>query len=404
MKILVLNAGSSSQKSCLYELESPLSKIPLEPLWEGKIDWGQKSDIAQVKVNSHRGTLETEIATESRSEATLKMLETLWQGETKVIEAPAEIQMVGHRIVHGGEQFRDATLITPEVKAAITELCQLAPAHNPVNLAGIETIETFLPNVLQVAVFDTAFHHSLPLSAAVYPIPYKWYEEGIQRYGFHGINHQYCAKRSAQLLNQDLSKLRIISCHLGNGCSLAAIAQGQSINTTMGFTPLEGLMMGTRSGSIDPGILIHWLRQGYDAEKIDQMLNRQSGLKGVSGLSGDMRQILQEMDAGHDRAQLAFDIYIHRLQSQMGAMLASLKGLDVLIFTGGVGENSPQVRQKACEAFEFLGLKLNEKKNQESTIDQEISAEDSAIQVLVIKAQEDWEIATECWHLSQSLS
>jgi acetate kinase len=405
MKILVLNAGSSSQKSCLYELNDVLPDRPPQPLWEAQIDWNHREGVAQLKVETASGTeLEEELASDSRQAAISRMLETLWQGKTQVINSLNEIDIVGHRVVHGGQDYQQSTLISPDVKEAIARLSVFAPVHNPVNLEGIEALEKILPNVPQVAVFDTAFHAQLPPAAFVYPGPYEWLEDGIRRYGFHGISHQYCARRAAQLLNRDLTDLRLITCHLGNGCSLAAIRGGWSVDTTMGFTPLDGLMMGSRSGAIDPGIIIHLLRRSdFTAEKLDNILNRNSGLKGISGVSGDMRQIGEAITQGNERAQLALDIYIHRLRAGIGAMLASLGGLDALIFTAGVGENSAVVRAAACEAFGFLGLKLDGEKNQHSPVDEDIAAVDSAARVLVIHTQEDWEIARECWKLYSHL-
>ncbi|MDZ4873162.1 MAG: Acetate kinase [Chroococcidiopsis cubana SAG 39.79] len=401
MKILVLNAGSSSQKSCLYEITGDgILEQPVEPLWEATIDWTGKSAVGLLKVKtSHGASIKTEIPVKERQQAIAQMLDTLMQGETQVIFDLAEIQLVGHRVVHGGQHYSQPTRITPEVKAAIKELANLAPAHNPVNLEGIEAIEQTLPQVPQVAVFDTAFHSSIPPGAVVYPIPYELSEQGIRRYGFHGISHEYVSRRAAYLLDRDLSSLKLITCHLGNGCSLAAIRDGSCINTTMGFTPLEGLMMGTRSGSIDPSILLYLLRQGYSTEQLDEMLNKQSGLKGVSGISGDMRQISQAIAEGNDRAKLAFDIYIHRLRSHIGSMLASLSGTDALVFTAGVGENHPLTRTATCEAFEFLGLKLDPSKNQASPKDADIATSDSKIRVLVVQTQEDWAIAQSCWNL-----
>ena len=396
MKILVLNAGSSSQKSCLYELSNSLPELPIEPLWEAKIDWTRHQGLAEIKVKGRGAVLEIELETDSRPTVISSMLDTLISGKTQVIGELAEIDVVGHRVVHGGQEYSESIVITPEVKAAIARLATFAPVHNPANLEGIEAIEQLLPNVPQVAVFDTAFHSQLPLCAAVYPIPYEYYQQGIRRYGFHGINHQYCATRTAQLLQRDLKSLRLITCHLGNGCSLAAIQEGKSIDTTMGFTPLEGLMMGSRSGSVDPGILIHLLRQRIDADNLDEILNKASGLQGISGGSGDMRQIMSEIAASNSRAQLAFDMYVHRLRSHIGAMVATLGGLDALVFTGGVGENQPLVRSAACEKFEFLGLKLDSGKNSQALLNQDISAIDSTVRVLVIQAQEDWAIATQC--------
>jgi acetate kinase len=402
MKILVLNAGSSSQKSCLYELNDVLPDRPPQPLWEAQIDWNHREGVAELKVETASGTeQEEEFASDSRQAAISRMLETLWQGKTQVINSLNEIDIVGHRVVHGGQDYQQSTLISPDVKEAIARLSVFAPVHNPVNLEGIEALEKILPNRPQVAVFDTAFHAQLPPAAFVYPGPYEWLEDGIRRYGFHGISHQYCARRAAQILNRDLTHLRLISCHLGNGCSLAAIRGGWSVDTTMGFTPLDGLMMGSRSGAIDPGIIIHLLRRSdLTAEKLDNILNRNSGLKGISGVSSDMRQIGEAITQGNERAQLALDIYIHRLRAGIGAMLASLGGLDALIFTAGVGENSAVVRAAACEAFGFLGLKLDGEKNQHSPVDEDIAAVDSAARVLVIHTQEDWEIARECWKLS----
>ena len=403
MKILVLNAGSSSQKSCLYELNDVLPDRPPQPLWEAQIDWNHREGVAQLKVETASGTeQEEEFASDSREAVISRMLETLWQGKTQVINSLKEIDIVGHRVVHGGQDYQQSTLISPDVKEAIARLSVFAPVHNPVNLEGIEALEKILPNVPQVAVFDTAFHAQLPPAAFVYPGPYEWLEDGIRRYGFHGISHQYCARRAAQILNRDLTHLRLISCHLGNGCSLAAIRGGWSVDTTMGFTPLDGLMMGSRSGAIDPGIIIHLLRRSdLTSEKLDKILNRNSGLKGISGVSSDMRQIGEAITQGNERAQLALDIYIHRLRAGIGAMLASLGGFDALIFTAGVGENSAVVRAAACEAFGFLGLKLDGEKNQHSPVDEDIAAVGSAARVLVIHTQEDWEIARECWKLSQ---
>ncbi len=405
MKILVLNAGSSSQKSCLYELNDVLPDRPLQPLWEAQIDWTHQQRIAELKVKTAKGDrLEEEFTSDSRKAAIFRMLETLWRGKTQIINDLKEIDIVGHRVVHGGEEYQQSTLISPDVKEAIARLSLFAPVHNPANLEGIEAIEKVLGNVPQVAVFDTAFHAQLPPAAFVYPGPYEWLENGIRRYGFHGISHQYCARRAAQILNRDLAHLRLIICHLGNGCSLAAIRGGVSVDTTMGFTPLDGLMMGSRSGAIDPGIIIHLLRRGdLTSEKLDNILNRNSGLKGISGVSSDMRQIGDAIAQGNERAQLALDIYIHRLRAGIGAMLASLGGLDALIFTAGVGENSPVVRGAACEAFGFIGLKLDGEKNLHSPVDEDIAAVDSAARVLVIHTQEDWEIARECWKLYSHL-
>lgn len=402
MKILVLNAGSSSQKSRLYELNDTLPATPPRPLWEANADWTREKSSAELKISTASGQmLQRKVPADSRPAVIEQMLKTLWSGETRVIAQPADIALVGHRVVHGGPEYTESVRITPQVKEKIKELATFAPLHNPVNLEGIEVIEHVLNNVPQVAVFDTAFHKHLPMEVAIYPGPYEWFEQGIRRYGFHGISHQYCTERIGQILNKDVGSLRIINCHLGNGCSLAAIRDGRSIDTTMGFTPLEGLMMGSRSGTVDPSILIYLQReQGYSADTFDQVLNKESGLKGISGVSNDMRQIHKQIDEGNERARLALDIYIYRLRFFIGAMLATLGGLDVLSFAGGVGENDAKVRAGACSAFSFAGLKLDPNKNAQSPADQEISTPDSLVRVLIVHTEEDWEIAKECWKLA----
>src|SRR5229473_6145066 len=402
MKILVLNSGSSSQKSCLYDIGKTLPEHSPAPVWEGKIEWdGSQADV-QVW-NSQGAQPKRRVQVASRSDAISQLLDTLWNGKLRVVSAPSEIDVVGHRIVHGGKDLDKATAITPEVKSAIARMSVFAPLHNRAELEGIEIIEKRIGAVLQVAVFDTGFHSRLPKPAAVYPGPYEWLAQGIRRYGFHGINHQYCAERTAQLLGKDLRSLKLVTCHLGNGCSLAAIRDARSIDTTMGFTPLEGLMMGTRSGSVDPGILTYLMRQGpLTGEELDDLLNTKSGLLGISGISSDMRQRVAAMKEGHPSAKLAFEIFVHRLQTGIGAMIAALGGIDALVFTAGIGENSAEVRAAACANFEFLGLKLDPAKNSQSPADQEISLSDSGVRVLIVRAQEDWAIARDCWHLTSA--
>lgn len=401
MKILVMNAGSSSQKSRLYEINATPSDTVPPALWEGDADWTKEKGSAHLRIsNIHGQKLEMTIATAARPAIIEQLLQMLWHGDARVLETPTEITGVGHRVVHGGSDYRESVLITPQVKETIQHLSAFAPLHNPANLEGIEIAEHLLKEIPQVAVFDTAFHSQLPLQSIVYPLPYEWFEQGIRRYGFHGISHQYCARRSSQIVGRDLNTLRIINCHLGNGCSLAAIEHGRSIETTMGFTPLEGLMMGSRSGSIDPSILFYLQRQrGYTTEQLDQILNRASGLKGVSGVSSDMRELKQAIEAGNERAQLALDIFIYRLRLFIGAMVAALGGVDVLTFTGGVGEHMPEVRARACAAFGFLNLSIDAEKNYSSPVDQDIATATSAVRVLVVRTEEDWEIARECWRI-----
>src|SRR5215470_10612304 len=377
MKILVLNSGSSSQKACLYQIGLKPPEFPPAPLWEGRIEWRNHS--ATISVKNHQGAaLQEELPSSSREEAVHRLLGTMWSGRTRAINFVSEIDAVGHRVVHGGPHFEEPAILTQEVRAAIERVSAFAPLHIRAELEGVEIIENLLGAVEQIGVFDTGFHRQMPLPASVYPGPYRWFEDGIRRYGFHGINHQYCAERAAQMLGADVKALRIVSCHLGNGCSVTAIRGGQSIDTTMGFTPLDGLMMGTRSGSVDPGILTFLMRE--------KVLNQESGLLGISGFSSDMRDILAGVRRGHERAKLAFDIYAHRLRAAIGSMAAVSGGIDALVFTAGVGENSPEVRAAACSGLEFLGLRLNSKTNARPSLDQDISTTDSSVRVLVIRA------------------
>jgi acetate kinase len=372
MKVLVLNGGSSSLKCWYHDLAAdPQTTQAPQPLWQAHLDL--KPD--DLKQNA-------------------RIADVLGPALRSI---PGPVDVVGHRIVNGGK-FSESTVLTPEVRAAIAQETEIAPTHNRLELAAIDTVDRVLgANVTQVAVFDTAFHSTLPPAAYVYTGPYEWLGQGIRRYGFHGISHHYAARRSAELLGS--KPPRLITCHLGNGASLAAVREGRSIDTTMGFTPLEGLMMGSRSGSIDPGILIHLMRRGQTADQLDDLLNRQSGLLGISGISGDMRDILAAAESGHERALLAFDVYVHRLVREMGGMLAVLGGLDALVFTGGVGENCPPLRDAAARQFAFLGLKLDPAKNAAPHRDQDVAAADSAVHVLVIHAEEEWEIARECYRI-----
>lgn len=399
MKILVLNSGSSSQKACLYEIGETLPKDAPACLWEAKVEFS--GDTAAIAVKNSHGIVQTEtVHASSREQVVKRLLNTLTTGKAQALTSLSEIDAVGHRVVHGGLQFEEPVPITPEVRSAIATVSGLAPLHIPAALEGIDIIESVLKTVSQVAVFDTGFHRQMPAAAATYPGPYQWFENGIRRYGFHGINHQYCAARAAQMLDKDLRLLKIVTCHLGNGCSVTAIDGGCSVDTTMGFTPLDGLMMGTRSGAVDPGILIYLMGQGHlDSQQIDRVLNHDSGLLGISGLSSDMREVLSAMERGHERAKLAFDIYVHRLRSAIGSMAAVLGGMNALVFTAGVGENSADVRAAACSTLGFLGLKLDNELNARPVLDQEISTADSQVRVLVIRAEEDWAIALECWKL-----
>jgi acetate kinase len=409
MKTLVINGGSSSFK-CWFQnvpddVPASLPAARLEPSWSARADWSLHSGNAEVKITRSGGKSTTSTIPAGTPSAILEpVLRALWQGETKAIDSPAEIAVVGHRIVHGGPKYRASVLITPEVRAGIAEQAEFAPAHNRAQLEAIRTIDRVVGTAVpQVAVFDTAFHATLEPRAYVYAGPYSWLEQGIRRYGFHGISVQYATRRSAELMKTPASGPRLIVCHLGNGASVTAVAGGKSVDTSMGLTPLEGLMMGTRSGSIDPSILVYLIRRhGYTADQIDDILNRQSGLLGVSGLSGDMREILEAIQNGNQRARLAYDIYAHRLVREIGAMLAVLGGVEAIVFTGGIGENCAPLRKDVCEQFGFLGLKLNLAKNAAPDLDENIATSESPVQVLIIRADEDWEIACECRRLANA--
>lgn len=402
MKILVLNSGSATLKTNLYEIAAAPPEDPPAAIWEGLVEW--EGGNAAIRASSPAGVrTQTRIQITSRKQVTEQLLSDLWTGAAPLLKGPSEISVVGHRIVHGGEEFSQPAIVTPRLKDVVRRMAEFAPLHNPFGLEGIEIIEGILNGVPQVAVFDTAFHTTIPETASTYAGPYEWRARGIRRYGFHGINHEYCAHRAARMLGRDLGSLKIITCHLGNGCSLAAVRGGRSVDTTMGFTPLEGLMMGTRAGSIDPGILIYLMRQDYlTADRLDEILNKKSGLAGVSGISNDMREIVSAMNSGNARAKLAFDIFIHRLTSFIGSMIAVLGGVDALVFTAGIGENSAEVRAAACANIEFLGARLDHSKNSQAPRDGDISAPESRIRILVIHAEEDWAIARACWNLTRA--
>jgi acetate kinase len=405
MKILVLNSGSSSQKCVLYEVQPPLGIEPPARLWDGKIDWSD-AGVAEIAITAGSGPTQKEtIQLPTRQEAIERLLKSLWNGPTAAVSEPAAVDCVGHRVVHGGPHHLEPTFVDSSVRNAIAGVSAFAPLHNRAELEGITIVEKLLGNVPQVAVFDTGFHRHMPRAAKVYPGPYEWYTQGIHRYGFHGINHQYCSERVAHLLGRDVKSLRIVNCHIGNGCSLAAIRDGHSIDTTMGFTPLEGLMMGTRSGSVDPGILTYLMRsKSMTGEQLDDLLNKRSGLLGLSGISSDVRDIQLAAESNHERAKLAWEVYEHRLAAGIGSMVAALGGIDTLSFTAGVGENSVDLRSKVGEQFSFLGLELDPHQNGEVRGDRVISSSSSKVSVLVIGAQEEWQIARECYRLSVGAS
>ena len=310
-----------------------------------------------------------------------------------------DVAAVGHRVVHGGSRFRAAQLIDDTVRAEIARLAELAPLHNPAAVTGIDAARARLPGVPQVAVFDTAFHAGMPSAAAIYPVPWEWTTRWeLRRYGFHGLSVAYAVARVGELLTR--APRRMVVCHLGAGCSITAVNDGQSVDTSMGFTPLEGLMMAQRSGSVDPGLLLYLqTRQHVTADELERTLNEQSGLVGVSGVAADMRQVLAAAAAGKERAQLARDMFIHRVVSCVGGMIATLRGLDALVFTGGIGENSAAIRAAVCEAFEYLGLQVDPALNAARTEDADIAPAASSVRVVVVTAREDLSVLREVQRL-----
>ncbi len=329
-------------------------------------------------------------------QATNYVISILLSANHGVIKDRSEIHAIGHRVVHGGERFTESVLITEEVLAEIRNLIDLAPLHNPHNIRGIQACNKTLPGIPQVAVFDTAFHHRMPPHAYVYGIPYVMYKKyGIRRYGFHGPSHSYVSHRAAAVLGKPIEELKMITCHLGNGASVCAVDRGASIDTSMGFTPLEGLLMGTRCGDMDPAVILHVMgREELSLHEANTLLNKHSGLIGVSGVSSDMREIIEAANAGHSNAKLALDMYCYRLKKYIGSYTVAMGGLDAIIFTAGVGENSPEVRELTCQGLGFLGIELDKGKN-ETTIGKEvdISSDNSRVRVLAIPTNEELVIA-----------
>ena len=391
--ILALNSGSSSLKFGLFDAGA------CEGLLAGEIDWaGGDRARTQFTLRPRNGCPVTSCMAvpDDFTAAKLAVNAALASG-VPGSDGLSGVTLVGHRVVHGGTDFQASVLIDALVKAGIADLNKLAPLHNPPVLKAIDAVEALLPGVPQVAVFDTAFFAHLAPKAYLYALPYEYYERwGIRRFGFHGLSHAYCAGRAAELLGRDLSRLRLVSCHLGGGCSAAAIRGGVAVATTTGFSPLEGLMMGTRPGSVDPGILLHLQREhSLTLEELDRALNRSSGLLGISGISPDLAQVESAAAQGHERARLAFDMFADRVRSAIGALATALGGVDGLIFTDRVGEHSAALRAAACEGLEFMGLRLDAGRNTNARPDVDIARPDSPARIFVIHTQEELVVARE---------
>jgi acetate kinase len=390
-KILVINCGSSSLKYSFYDTndESRNARGSIERIG---------LDGTQLKYQGPKGEVKKDLAKGDFAEAFKAMTAELTAKETGVIGGAGEVSVVVHRLVHGGEKFTEGTLITDQIVTEMEKLNPLAPLHNPVMLAGIKEMRRHYPAVPHVAVFDTAFHHTLPAYAFLYGLPYDLYEKrSIRRYGFHGSSHNYVALRAAQSLKRRPNELRLVSCHLGNGSSLCAVDHGRSVDTSMGFTPLEGLIMGSRSGDIDPGIITFLERDGLTGQQVDEMLNKKSGLLGLSGVSSDMREVLRAADQGNHRALVALKAFCYRVRKYIGAYVASLGGLDAVIFTGGIGQGSAVVRALALQGLDCMGIALDEERNRNARGNQvsRISAENSKVAVLLIPTDEERMMARE---------
>lgn len=380
--ILAINAGSSSLKFQLLDMpsENVLAKGQIERIGLSDSIFSMKSSKGKVEETKDIGT---------HAEAAEILLDMLIRGE--VVTSYDEISGVGHRVVHGGEVFSDSVQIDDDVLLKLEELSSLAPLHNPANIVGIKEFQKALPNAPAVAIFDTAFHQTMPESAFLYPLPLNYYEEyGIRKYGFHGTSHKYVTERAAEMLNRPLESTRLISCHLGNGASIAAVQGGQSIDTTMGFTPLAGLTMGTRSGNIDPALIPYIMEQtGKSAEEVLEILNKESGMLAVSGFSSDLRDIEIEASKGHKRAQLALDVFADRIHQFIGSYAARMGGVDAIIFTAGIGENSDVVREKVLAGLEFMGVYFDPNSNNVRGVEAHISHPHSPVKVLVIPTDEE---------------
>ncbi len=392
MKVLVLNCGSSSVKYTFFEMDGEkkigsgiIECIGLPEAYFKHQSNGNQEIKEPCKAKDHVTSIEL-------------ILRSLIDSEHRVIEDINEISIIGHRVVHGGEKFSSSVPITEEVLHDIKACFVMAPLHNPHNYEGIEACHKLLPGIPQVAVFDTAFHQSIPKQAYFYALPYSLYQKyNIRRYGFHGTSHNYVSQKAAELLNIPYTRSRFITCHLGNGCSITAVKNGHSMDTSMGFTPLEGLVMGTRCGDIDPAILIHLMNlEKITADDLSSLLNKKSGLLGISGISNDMRTVLKAAASGSERAKLAIDVFCYRIKKYVSSYMGVLDGCDAVVFAGGIGENSPTIREKALEELGYFGIKVDSEKNAAAMGKPAvISTDDSKVKVVVVPTNEELMIARE---------
>lgn len=392
MNILVINAGSSSIKYQLMKVSTGkvIAKGGVERIGL------QNSFIKHIGLDRDPVTMTSDMP--NHKVAVKTVLDMLTSQEHGVIKSMDEIDAVGHRVVHGGEKFSSSALITPEVKRAIKSCFDLAPLHNPPNMTGIEACEEAMPGVPQVAVFDTAFHQTMPSLSYMYALPYEMYEtHGIRKYGFHGTSHGYVARRAAELLKKPFESLKLITCHLGNGSSIAAVKNGKCVDTSMGLTPLSGICMGTRCGDIDPAIVTFLMdKEGLDTRGVDDLMNKKSGVMGISGVSSDFRDLYAAAGGGNKRASLALDMFKYQCRKYIGAYSAAMGGVDAVIFTAGIGENTTDIRRGACEGLEYMGIQIDPYRNSATKgREAEISTDESRVKVLVVPTNEELAIAQE---------
>lgn len=396
-KILVLNCGSSSIKYALYNMDDK------SVITSGGIEKISTPDsFITVKLNGEKHEMKRFVA--EHTAGVQYIFEILTRGEYAVLESLEELSAVGHRMVHGGEKFNKSVLLTPEVMEAFTACNDLAPLHNPANIKGVNAVKALLPNIPQVGVFDTAFHQTMPDYAYMYALPYELYKQyGVRRYGFHGTSHRYVSQRVCEFLGVKPEGKKIITCHIGNGASIAAVKDGKCVDTSMGLTPLEGLIMGTRSGDIDAGAVTFIMdKKGLDTKGISNLLNKESGLQGVSEGASDFRDILARIAAGDDKARLAKDMYCYRIRKYIGEYAAAMGGVDIILFTGGAGENQYEVREGATKGLEFMGVKLDEAKNKACRAKEAIlSTDDSKVTVCCIPTDEELLIALDTLELTK---
>jgi acetate kinase len=391
MKVFVINCGSSSLKYQLIDMETEavLAKGLAERIGI------TNSRIKHEAEGKDKVLIEQDMP--NHKVAIKLVLDALVDINHGAISSLSEISAIGHRVVHGGEKFSGSVLINQEVMATLNECAELAPLHNPPNIMGIEACQELMPNVANVGVFDTAFHQTMPKTSYIYALPYEFYEKhSIRRYGFHGTSHKYVTQRAAEFMNKNIEELKLISCHLGNGASIAAVKHGVSIDTSMGFTPLEGLVMGTRCGDMDPAILTFLMeKENLSANDINNVMNKKSGVLGISGVSSDFRDIEQAAEQGNERAQLALDIFSNRVKKYIGSYAALMGGVDAIIFTAGLGENSPETREAVCSGLEFLGIEIDQAKNKVRGKETDVTKETSTTKVLLIPTNEELMIARE---------